>query len=231
VSAAPPTERPLSPAASNILTALPSDEQGAPYDRHAALYDRLIGSRRYNRLIWGASIDGYAAFAREAVALSGGPFLDVACGTAVFTAPVYRDATRPLVLVDRSLGMLERAARRLGDADATLIQADALDLPFEAGSFETVLSLSLLHVLDEPWAALESLAAQVAPGGRLFASMLVSDRGGITRPYMAALHRRGELGSPRTAADLEAAARRILGDDATVERDGAMAYLRAGRPT
>jgi len=38
----------------------------------------------------------------------------VGCGSAVFTAAAYRTAGRPLVLVDRSLGMLARAAQRLG---------------------------------------------------------------------------------------------------------------------
>ena len=87
----------------------------------------------------------------------------------------------------------------------------------------------MLHVLDDPWAALRSLAACLAPGGRLFASMLVTDRAFGGR-YAAALHRTGELGPPRSGADLGQAARELFGDAAEVTRSGSMAWLRATAP-
>ncbi|MDQ4048315.1 MAG: class I SAM-dependent methyltransferase, partial [Actinomycetota bacterium] len=108
----------------------------------------------------------------DGLAAGHGPFLDAGCGTLVFTAAAYQ-ASRPLVLVDRSLGMLRRAAERLEGAPAALVQADVLDLPFAPGRFATVACHAMLHVLDDPWAELAALHRQVAPGGRLFASMLV----------------------------------------------------------
>jgi SAM-dependent methyltransferase len=211
----------------------PLDDLGAaPYDRHAALYDRLIGARLYNRVVWGARVSDYAAFAAEAVAAGDGPLLDAGCGTAVFSAGAYRAATRPLVLVDRSTAMLARARERIGrDDDALwLVQGDLLALPFAEGAFATVACHAVLHVLDEPWAALDALAAQVGPGGGLFASMLVADGPGISPRYLRMLHGRGEAGPPRTSAELAEAARARLGDGARVERAGAMAYLRWRRP-
>jgi hypothetical protein len=86
----------------------------APYDHHAKVYDRLIGAPLYNRLIWRARVSDYAAFAAEAVADGDGPMLDAGCGTAVFSADAYRAASRPLILADRSRGMLDRAAERVG---------------------------------------------------------------------------------------------------------------------
>jgi SAM-dependent methyltransferase len=197
------------------------------YDRHARVYDRVIGNRLYNRAIWGVDPAVYAAFAAEALDAGDGPMLDAGCGTAIFTAGVYRRARRPITLVDRSAGMLDRARERLAGAPAELVQADLFALPFAPGTFETVACFAMLHVLDDPWAALIALRPQVAPGGRFFASMLVSGDRRVSRAYLGALHRRGEVGPPRTADELHAAAVPRFGEDVHVERVGAMAFLRA----
>ena len=96
--------------------------RGAPYDRKAAVYDRVVGARAYNRVIWGTSTTAYRKFASEALASGTGPMLDAGCGSAVFTAGVYRRASRPLVLVDRSIGMLVRAHGALGGAYLRVLQ-------------------------------------------------------------------------------------------------------------
>ncbi len=83
------------------------------------------------------------------------------------------------------------------------------------------------HVLDDPWRALRALHEQRRPGGTLFASMFVTGGGGLSTRYMRVLHRRGELGPPRTLAELETAAHDICGPTARVERRGSMAYVRA----
>ena len=197
------------------------------YDRHARLYDRLIANRVYNRLAWGVDPARYAAFTAEAVASGSGPMLDVGCGTAVFSAAAYRAASRPLTLVDGSAGMLARAGERLAATTVELVQADLFALPFAPGGFETVGCFAMLHVLDDPWAGLLALRPQLAPGGSLFVSMLVADGARRSRAYLRALHRRGEVGPPRSADELHAAAVPLFGDDLTVERVGAMAFLRA----
>src|SRR4051794_17000655 len=72
-----------------ILSALAPGEEGAAYDRHAAVYDRVIGNPLYNRVVWSCPTSEYAEFAREALAAGDGPFLDAGCGTLVFTGDVY----------------------------------------------------------------------------------------------------------------------------------------------
>ncbi len=57
------------------------------YDRHAVMYDRVIGSPLYNRLIWRTRTADHTAFAAEAVAAGDG-LLDAGCGTAIFTGDV-----------------------------------------------------------------------------------------------------------------------------------------------
>jgi SAM-dependent methyltransferase len=229
----PPVERGrLRPAGSGVVSALPAGEDGAPYDRHAQLYDQLVGNRVYNRLLWGTDPAQYVAFAREALEAGDGPFLDAGCGSAVFTADAYRASGRPIVLSDLSLAMLEKAAGRLDGAPVALVQADITALPFTPGSFETVACFAMLHVLGDPWAALAALRPQLAPGGRLFASMLVSDRA-VGRGYQRLLRRAGEFGPARSAAALESAAREVFDGEVSVERTGSMAWLRvrdAARP-
>jgi SAM-dependent methyltransferase len=122
--------------------------------------------------------------------------------------------------------MLERAAQRTAQGPVAPVQADLLDLPFRPGSFETVGCFGVLHVLDDLERALVALREQIAPGGQLFASMLVSDRGGISRPYMEALSRRGELGPTCDAERLAQTARAVFDRSAQVTRTGSMAWLR-----
>lgn len=224
-----PGNRTLRALDGGVRSALAIADEGAPYDGKAKFYDRLIGSPLYNRLIWGTQPAQYTAFAAEAFADGDGPFLDAGCGTALFTASVYAGRDRPLVLVDRSVGMLERAAERAGGpAGASLLQADLNDLPTKPSSFPTIGCFAMLHVLDAPWDALAALTRQLAPGGKLYASMLVPDRGGVSAPYLRMLHKRGELGPLRSAAELELTARELFpGGTVAVERIGSMAYLRA----
>lgn len=218
--------RTLRPVRTPVVSALSAGDEGARYDRRAAAYDRLIGSRLYNRLAWGTSPSQYAAFAAEAVAARGGRLLDAGCGTATFTAAAYREARRPLVLIDRSVDMLERAAQRLADAPAAFVQADLLDLPFSAAQFSTVACFGVLHVLDDPLAALAALRDQLGAGGQLFASMLVADRA-VGRAYLDALHRAGEVAKPRRAEHLAHAAQAVFGARVDIQRTGSMAWLRA----
>lgn len=119
-----------------------------------------------------------------------------------------------------------RAAERLAGAQAVFVQADVLDLPFAWNRFTTVACHAMLHVLEDPWAALAALRDQLAPGGRFFASMLVSDRA-PGRVFLAALHRAGEVGPPRSRDELAGAARELFGNSAEVDRSGSMAWLRA----
>ncbi len=109
------------------------------------------------------------------------------------------------------------------------MHADPSDLPFAPGSFTTVGCFGTLHIVEDPWWALAALWRQVAPGGRLFASMLITDRalGGV---YLRVLERAGEVGQPRSLGELTAAARQAFGGRAAVDRTGSMAWLRARKP-
>jgi len=196
---------------------------GGVYDGRAAAYDRLVASRLYNRLAWGAAPGDYTAFARRAVGSASGPLLDVAAGTATATADAYRASDRTIVVTDRSADMLRVAAERIaGDGElrrgVRFVQADAFDLPFEPGGFDTVVCLGFLHLVDNRRALVDVLLAQARVGGRVFVSSLVAGNR-VGDRYLRLLHRLGEVAEPRTADE--------LADEfgVAVLRHGSMAYL------
>lgn len=224
------SDRELRASGGRLLSAVTSAVPATRYDRHAVAYDRLVGSTAYNRFVWRSSAASYSAFAAEAVADGDGPLLDLGCGTTLFTAPAYRGTDRPLLLVDRSPGMLARAAGRLGDVDperVVLVQADLFDLPFRPGSFATTVSYGLLHLFDDPAPLLQVLDAQRSPGGTLRATSLVAETA-LAGPVLRLLHLAGETAPPRTLDELAGIARGVVAD-IDVTREGGMAFLRAGQ--
>lgn len=209
-----------------VLSALPRCEAGSLYDHGAPVYDRLIGGRIYNRLLWQTTPRFYRAFAEAAVASADGPLLDVGAGTAVFTAASYLAADRPVVLVDSSLGMLRRAAERLRDADrerVCLVHADLFDLPFVPGSFGTVGAYGSLHLFDDAMRVLRILRALAGPSGSVYVSSLVAE---TRRAHLMLrlLHRIGEAAVPRSEDHVDRLARGALGD-VEMSREGAMQFL------
>lgn len=101
------------------------------YDRRAPEYDDwYLGRRRFaerDRPGWDEEL---AALRAAIAALPPARTLDVACGTGFLT----RYLPGEVVALDQSASMLAEAARQA--PGATLVQGDALELPFEDGSFD-----------------------------------------------------------------------------------------------
>jgi ubiquinone/menaquinone biosynthesis C-methylase UbiE len=184
----------LERVSSNIWSVLPKEDQKASYDGMARTYDLIVGNSLYNKIMWGCWAKEYAARAKAAMdAADDGPILDCGCGSLIFTAEAYRSGpTHSLVLFDRSLGMMQRAARdRL--ATATYVQGDALVLPFKDAQFKTVMAWGLLHLFGSGSKLLAELSRVTAPGGRISMSTLV-DTGRFPGHFMLrALQKRGEV--------------------------------------
>jgi SAM-dependent methyltransferase len=72
-----------------------------------------------------------------------------------------------VVGVDLSRDQLRVAQERAGAAGVALVQADAVRLPFDDGSFEAVVSLLTHTDLDDPEGAFGEAARVLRPGGRL----------------------------------------------------------------
>jgi SAM-dependent methyltransferase len=72
---------------------------------------------------------------------TGGPVLELGCGTGRILAPILK-ARIPVVGVDRSAGMLQYGRRRLRRArlPMPLVRADIRDLPFGRANFDLVIA-------------------------------------------------------------------------------------------
>lgn len=92
-----------------------------------------------------------------------GPCLDIGCGTGrnFFT---IRESGREIVGVDYSSDQLRLARTR---TDGPLIEADAANLPFADGSFDTVMALWTSTDIDDFDGSLREATRVLRPGGLL----------------------------------------------------------------
>jgi SAM-dependent methyltransferase len=140
------------------------------WDAYAPFYDwenaRTLGRRD-------------VPFWRDVARQSRGPVLELGCGTGRISFPLVR-AGVSLVGIDRSAAMLERAAKRLAALRKRqggrsrkrlqLVRGDIRFLPFEPGSFRTVLA---------PYGILQSLVRDKDLNATLAAVAKVLERGGL----------------------------------------------------
>ena len=104
---------------------------------------------------------------RRLVGQASGRVLEVGGGTG-FNLPYYGEGVSELVVTDPLDGMLRRVERRskqLGRPVATR-RASAEALPFEDGSFDTVVGSLVLCSVDDQERALAEIRRVLKPGGR-----------------------------------------------------------------
>lgn len=217
--------------ADGIYSVLPDVEGKHDYDRKAGLYDLVVSTRLYNAIMWGSSPHEYRAFARQALASSSqGTVLDAACGSLLFSAPVYLETQRRIIAFDQSLAMLKRARKRLIDLAGRVpeqilfLQADVRDLPFRPASFQTVLCMNVLHHIEDATALLPSLKMLLADGGRLYLTSLVSNNRFIGDRYLKTLHASGEIVGPRSNSEVKELLERTLDEEVNYRVNGNMAF-------
>lgn len=98
-------------------------------------------------------------------ALRGAPgrrLADIGGGTGNYALALKGEGWEPVV-VDRSHGMLERAAAK----GLETVQADAQRLPFADESFDAAMMISMLHHVEDRGAALAEAQRILRPAGRL----------------------------------------------------------------
>lgn len=221
-----------------IWSVLPRATPPHRYDARVQVYDLVVGSPLYNRVLWGSSSAKYSRFAETAISAgSGGWHLDAGCGSLLFSATAYaRHGSRPVVLLDHSMAMLRRARSRLEalapirKAPLLLLHADLQDSPFRAGAFETVLSMGVLHLFPRVEQVLGGLRSALMPSGALFLSTLVLARG-VGNAYLRFLHLTGEIAAPRTAAEVRALVQLHLGGAQRSRQKGNMLFIEARTAT
>jgi len=128
--------------------------------RHAGYY--LASSRSFER-----EMETIVRIARQNCR---GLALDLACGPGVFTRPLARISSHPVVGLDLSKPMLTRAqglVQREGLRNLLFIRATAFSLPFADSVFPYVNCCGALHLFDRPEAALKEIRRVLKPGGCL----------------------------------------------------------------
>jgi ubiquinone/menaquinone biosynthesis C-methylase UbiE len=96
-----------------------------------------------------------------------GSTLDIGCGTGALLSRLVNDfPDSRLTGVDASSEMLDIARGRLPH-DVTLRECWAEDLPFEDGSFDTVVSCNMFHFIRSPNDALDEMLRVLRPNGNL----------------------------------------------------------------
>jgi ubiquinone/menaquinone biosynthesis C-methylase UbiE len=103
----------------------------------------------------------------------GGKVLDVGCGfgaTNLTLADHFPDSE--FVGIDLSDPLLEiareRSEARGVSGRVRFERADVQDIPFEDDSFEVLINLNMVHLVDDPLAMLNEMERVLAPGGILF---------------------------------------------------------------
>ena len=97
--------------------------------------------------------------------------LDIGCGTGNFVREFARLAGPAGLVVgyDASSTMLARAVRDTGPEDERVayVRGDAQRLPFRDESFDAVCCFAALHMVAEPWTALDEMSRVLTRGGRI----------------------------------------------------------------
>jgi 2-polyprenyl-3-methyl-5-hydroxy-6-metoxy-1,4-benzoquinol methylase len=122
--------------------------------------------------------------------LSGKTFLDIGCGSGLFSLAARRLGARVHCFDydPQSVACALELRRRYSplDPDWRIEEGSALDRNYlsSLGSFEVVYSWGVLHHTGAMWEALENAAGLVAPGGKLFIA-IYNDQGNISNRWRA----------------------------------------------
>lgn len=161
---------------------------------------------------------------------AGSLVLDVPCGGGVALRGLRPGQGLTYVAADLSPTMLDRtvaAARSRGVADQVeLREADVGALPFTAGSFDLVVSLTGLHCFPDPERAVHEMGRVLRPGGVLTGSAILNDTGLRFEPLRRAGRASHLIGPSGSTSDV----RRWLGEaglaEVSVRVAGALGYFR-----
>ena len=118
--------------------------------------------------------------------------LECACGTGLLSA-VIAEKCRQLTATDFSEKMLKKAEKNCrAFRNITYDQADITALPFADGSFDKVVAGNVIHLLDNPLAAISELNRVCKDGGMLIIPTYMNkDDKGKTNGFSGAVGKAG----------------------------------------
>jgi SAM-dependent methyltransferase len=101
---------------------------------------------------------------------SGRRVLELGCGPGIGLEYLQKCGASDVTGADRDAGLL-RMARGQTSADLSLVQCDAMRLPFKQGAFDVVLLLEVFMYLSDPVAVLRDIGRVLGVGGTVLLSM------------------------------------------------------------
>ncbi len=153
-----------------------------------AAYERLMG--RWSRRVGDVFVDWIEAPRNRR-------WLDIGCGTGVFTEQVIRRCSPAAVVgVDPSAEQLAFARGRGELSRVEFHVGDAQDLPFSDNSFDIAVMALVIHFVPDPAKAVAEMWRAIQPGGTAAAYVWdYKNTGSPTAPLAAAMRAMG-LKSP-----------------------------------
>lgn len=107
--------------------------------------------------------------------------LECACGTGMLSVCIA-PRCKSLIATDLSRNMLKRAEKKChAYANVKFREADILHLDYPDQSFDKVLAANVIHLLEDPYAALRELDRVCRRGGRLLIPTYVGREGSGAR--------------------------------------------------
>jgi ubiquinone/menaquinone biosynthesis C-methylase UbiE len=129
---------------------------------------RRLYALAYDRMSAGVEQAGLAALRERLLPEADGRVLEIGGGTGA-NLPFYGSAVASLTIAEPHEPMARRLERRAGEhaPGARIVRAAAEELPFDAGSFDTVVSTLVLCGVDDQHRALREARRVLRPGGKL----------------------------------------------------------------
>ena len=107
--------------------------------------------------------------------------LECACGTGAITKRIAANCKK-LLATDLSTGMLKRVKKKCrGLNNVTIKRADIMKLGFKDGSFDKVVAGNVIHLLDDPQAAIKELVRVCKNGGKIIIPTYINIQNGKER--------------------------------------------------
>ena len=104
-----------------------------------------------------------------------GSVLELGCGTGLYTETLQKVA-KIIVATDLSDEMIEAATQKRGHlVNVTFMKADALNLPFDEDSFDTVFMANFIHIIGNPERVIKESSRVLKNGGRIIITSFAVD--------------------------------------------------------